>query len=123
MIGNEADPDLTKIKNDKNETMKCLQRCEIQTEAMFTTTSSFPNRETFAHRYFHYGTIHKLRTQLYNMYDPLPSLVTYIGRVAYFTNMPSLNYSHPVSNLKQIYILVIFTNNNCIIFNNAHSKQ
>jgi hypothetical protein len=30
-------------------------RCEIQTEAMMTTTSSFPNKETFPHRYITQG--------------------------------------------------------------------
>ena len=51
MIGNEADPDLTKALNEANETRKCLQRCELQTGTMMTTTSTFPNRETFPYRW------------------------------------------------------------------------
>ena len=51
MIGNEADPDFTKALNNDNETRKCLQRCELQTETMMTTTSTFPNRETFPYRW------------------------------------------------------------------------
>ena len=50
LMGNEPDPNLTEAKNAKNETLKFRQRCDLQTETMITTTSDFPNKETFPFR-------------------------------------------------------------------------
>ena len=49
-MGSSKDPDLTIAKSLTNQTQKCLQRCDLQTETMMTTTSQFPNRETFPYR-------------------------------------------------------------------------
>ena len=49
-LGSSKDPDLTNAKSAHNKTQKCLQRCNLQTETMMTTTSKFPNRETFPYR-------------------------------------------------------------------------
>lgn len=49
-LGSSKDPDLTHAKSAFNKTQKCLQRCDLQTETMMTTTSKFPNRETFPYR-------------------------------------------------------------------------
>ncbi len=49
-MGSSVDPDLTIANNTANETLKCLQRCNLQTETIMTTLSTFPNKETFLHR-------------------------------------------------------------------------
>jgi hypothetical protein len=49
-MGNEPEPDLTKAMSMTNDTLKCRQRCDLQTETMMTTTSDFPNKETFPYR-------------------------------------------------------------------------
>ena len=49
-IGSEIDPNLMETSDISNTTKKCRQRCNIQVESMVATTSSFPNRETFAFR-------------------------------------------------------------------------
>ncbi len=36
--------------NTKGKKLKCLQRCELQTETMLTTTSTYPNKQTFPYR-------------------------------------------------------------------------
>jgi hypothetical protein len=43
-LGSSKDPDLTTAKSSRNQSQKCLQRCDLQTETMMTTTSQFPNR-------------------------------------------------------------------------------
>ena len=37
--------------NRLNKTQRCLQRCDLQLETMMTTTSRFPNKETFPYRH------------------------------------------------------------------------
>lgn len=49
-MGSNVDPDLTITNNTANETLKCLQRCDLQTETVMITSSKFPNKETFIHR-------------------------------------------------------------------------
>jgi len=49
-MGSHVDPDLTVAKNKANETLKCLQRCDLQTETVMTTSSIFPNKETFLYQ-------------------------------------------------------------------------
>lgn len=49
-MGSSVDPDLTIANNTANETLKCLQRCDLQTETIMTTLSTFPNKETFLYR-------------------------------------------------------------------------
>jgi hypothetical protein len=43
----EHDPDLSFSSSSKHERLKCLQRCQLQTETMLTTTSTYPNKQTF----------------------------------------------------------------------------
>jgi hypothetical protein len=43
-LGSSKDPDLTTALSSRNQSQKCLQRCDLQTETMMTTTSQFPNR-------------------------------------------------------------------------------
>jgi hypothetical protein len=50
MGSDDHDPDLTFAKNSKNEKLKCLQRCQLQTETMLSTTSTYPNKQTFSFR-------------------------------------------------------------------------
>ena len=51
LMGNEPEPNLTEaLSTISNTSSKCLQRCDLQTETMMTTTSDFPNRETFPFR-------------------------------------------------------------------------
>ncbi len=40
----------TYAKDISGKKLKCLQRCELQTETLLTTTSTYPNKQTFAHR-------------------------------------------------------------------------
>ena len=49
-MGSSQDPDMTMVQTAENKTKKCLQRCDLQTETIMTTTSTFPNRETFVYR-------------------------------------------------------------------------
>lgn len=49
-MGSSKDPDLTVVQTLDNKTQRCLQRCDIQSETIMTTTSNFPNRETFLYR-------------------------------------------------------------------------
>ncbi len=49
-MGSSFEPDLTFANNTVNESLKCLQRCDLQTETVLTTSSKFPNKETFIHR-------------------------------------------------------------------------
>ena len=49
-FGSSIDPDLTMANDTQNYTKKCLQRCELQTETVSTTSSTFPNKNTFFFR-------------------------------------------------------------------------
>ncbi len=49
-FGNEVDPDLSKATNLQGQVHKCRQRCEIQTQSMMSTMSTYPNRQTFPYR-------------------------------------------------------------------------
>jgi hypothetical protein len=49
-MGSSNDPDLTVANDSLNQPLKCLQRCQLQTESIMTTSSSFPNKETFLYR-------------------------------------------------------------------------
>ena len=49
-MGSSRDPDLTLVQTLDNKTQRCLQRCDVQSETIMTTTSNFPNRETFLYR-------------------------------------------------------------------------
>ena len=47
-MGSSEDPDLTQVQTIDNKTQQCLQQCDLQTENLTTTSSSYPSRETFA---------------------------------------------------------------------------
>ena len=49
-FGTSMDPDLTIAIDIQNNTKKCLQRCELQTETVSATSSTFPNKNTFFFR-------------------------------------------------------------------------
>ena len=49
-FGTSMDPDLTIAIDIQNNTKKCLQRCELQTETVSATSSTFPNKDTFFFR-------------------------------------------------------------------------
>ena len=49
-FGTSMDPDLTIATDLQNNTKKCLQRCELQTETVSATSSTFPNKNTFFFR-------------------------------------------------------------------------
>ena len=40
-MGSSQDPDMTMVQTAENKTKKCLQRCDLQTETIMTTTSTF----------------------------------------------------------------------------------
>jgi hypothetical protein len=45
-----GEDDLTFSKSSKHQKLKCLQRCLLQSETMLTTTSTYPNQQTFPFR-------------------------------------------------------------------------
>ena len=49
-MGSSKDPDLTVANDTMDRPLKCLQRCHLQTETIMTTSSTFPNKETFLYR-------------------------------------------------------------------------
>ena len=49
-MGSSNDPDLTAANNTQNHTMKCLQRCDLQTDTISLSSTTFPNKETFFYR-------------------------------------------------------------------------
>ena len=49
-MGSSNKPDLSLAESKDNKTQKCLQRCNLQTESIMTTSSTFPNKETFIYR-------------------------------------------------------------------------
>ena len=49
-MGSSMDPDLTTANNTQNHTMKCLQRCDLQTDTVSLSSTTFPNKETFFYR-------------------------------------------------------------------------
>ena len=49
-LGSAIDPDLTIAIDTNGQSLKCLQRCDLQTEAVTGTLSTFPNKNTFYFR-------------------------------------------------------------------------
>ena len=46
-LGSSIDPDLTIANDTFDHPLKCLQRCDLQTETVSGTLSTFPNKKTF----------------------------------------------------------------------------
>ena len=49
-MGSSMDQALTTANNTQNHNMKCLQRCDLQTDTVSSSSTTFPNKETFFYR-------------------------------------------------------------------------
>lgn len=51
MMGKDKDPDLTMAYNKvTGTTMRCLERCELQSEILLPTSGMYPSKEIFPFR-------------------------------------------------------------------------
>ncbi len=50
IMGSHKNPNLSSANNTVNRKLKCLQRCNLQTETIMTTSSIFPNKKNFMYQ-------------------------------------------------------------------------